>query len=98
MSDKTAVITALATFCTSAAWAQSAAPAHPSAPIYQVTVVERTVKAVNYQYRSGPPRIDFKAPVLLPKADGEASVEPKPARPEIDAKFAPLDPATRFGP
>jgi len=98
MSDKTAVITALATFCTSAAWAQSAAPAHPSAPIYQVTVVERTVKAVNYQYRSGPTRIDFKGTVLLPKADGEATVESKTGRTEIDAKFDHLDPATRFGP
>src|SRR5436305_13584220 len=97
MSDKTAVMTALATFCTSAAWAQSAAPAHPSAPIYQVTVVERTVKAVNYQYRTGPTRIDFRGTVLLPKAKGDAWVESKQGRTEIDAHFQNVTEPSRFG-
>src|SRR4051812_31260579 len=98
MIDKTAALAVLAIFGTSAAWAQSPSPARPSVPIYQVTVVERTVKAVNYQYRNGPTRIDFKGTVLLPKADGEATVESKTGRTEIDAKFDHLDPATRFGP
>jgi flagellar motor protein MotB len=66
-------------------------------PIYQVTVVERTVKAVNYQYRNGPTRIDFRGTVLLPHAKGEATVESKAGRTDIAAKFEKVQPATRFG-
>ena len=43
-----------------------------SVPLYRVTVVERTVKAVNYQYRNGPTLIDFRGTVLLPEAKGDA--------------------------
>jgi flagellar motor protein MotB len=83
---------------TSAAQAQNAPPQRPSVPIYQVTVVERTVKAVNYQYRSGPTRIDFQGTVLLPHSKGEATVESKSGRVEIAAEFDRLEAATRFGP
>jgi hypothetical protein len=31
-----------------------------SMPIYRVTVVARTMKAINYNHRSGPTRIDFR--------------------------------------
>ena len=34
----------------------------------------------------------------MPKADGEATVESKAGRVEIDAKFDHIEPATRFGP
>lgn len=67
------------------------------APIYRVTVVERTVKAVNYQYRSDPTLIDFRGTVLLPKAKGDAIVQSKQGRTEIDAKFENLTEPTRFG-
>src|SRR5438067_3355803 len=97
MSDKLRVATALAIFGTSAAWAQNAGAQRPPVPIYQVTVIERTVKAVNYQYRNGPTRIDFRGTVLLPHAKGDATVESKTARAEIAAKFERLEPATRFG-
>ena len=67
------------------------------APIYRVTVVERTVKAVNYQYRSDPTLIDFRGTVLLPKAKGEAIVQSKQGRTEIEAKFDSLLEPSRFG-
>jgi flagellar motor protein MotB len=67
-------------------------------PIYQVTVVERTVKAVNYQYRGLPTRVDFQGTVLLPHSKGEATVESKAGRVEISAEFDRLEAATRFGP
>ena len=67
------------------------------APIYSVTVVERTTKAVNYEYRSLPTRIDFRGTVLLPKARGEATVESKRGRTEIEAKIENLPAPTRFG-
>src|SRR6516225_5577864 len=46
-----------------AAWSQSV-------PIYQVTVIERSVKAVSYQYLGGQTQIDFAGTVLLPQAQG----------------------------
>lgn len=98
MSDKLSVLTILAIFSTSAAQAQTAAPQRGPVPIYQVTVVERTVKAVNYQYRSGPTKVDFQGTVLLPHSKGNATVESKAGRVEIAAELDRLEPATRFGP
>jgi flagellar motor protein MotB len=66
-------------------------------PIYRVTVVERNVDAVNYQYRSGPTMIDFRGTVLLSEAKGNATVESQRGHTEIDAKFEKLAAATRFG-
>src|ERR1700691_3988635 len=73
-------------------------PAKPQGvPIYKVTVTERTVKAINYQYRNGPTPIDFRGTVLLPEAKGDAVVESKAGRTEIDARVEHLLPPTRFG-
>src|SRR5579871_2513133 len=70
-----------------------------SGPLYRVTVVERTVKAVNYQYRSEEPTlIDFRGTVLLPQLKGEASVDARQGRTEIDAKLSGFTPPQRFGP
>jgi outer membrane protein OmpA-like peptidoglycan-associated protein len=68
-----------------------------SVPIYQVTVVERTVKAVNYKYRSDPTMIDFRGTVLLPKAKGEALVQSRQGRTEIETSFENLLEPQRFG-
>src|SRR5580658_4527392 len=68
-----------------------------TAPIFQVTVVERTTKAINYQYRSGPTMIDFRGTVLLPKAKGEAVVESKQGHSEVDVRFDNLLEPSRFG-
>jgi outer membrane protein OmpA-like peptidoglycan-associated protein len=72
-------------------------PHSGSVPIYNVQVVERTTKAVNYAYHGGPTKIDFRGTVLLPQAKGEATVESLRGRTEIDAKFDGLVPTTRFG-
>ncbi len=68
-----------------------------SAPIYHVTVVERTAKAVNYFYRSGPTKIDFRGTVLLPEAKGNATVESRQGRTDIDATFEHLKASQRYG-
>jgi outer membrane protein OmpA-like peptidoglycan-associated protein len=74
------------------------APAHPdTVPIYKVTVISRTVSAVNYQYRNGPTEIGFRGTVLLPEAKGGAIVESKAGRTEIDAHFEHLAAAQKFG-
>jgi outer membrane protein OmpA-like peptidoglycan-associated protein len=66
-------------------------------PIYRVTVISRTAKAVNYQHRSGATKIDFRGTELLPKARGEAKVESKQGYIEIEVEFDDLQPATRNG-
>ncbi len=97
MTSKMALIPTMGMLLTTAVWCQIAPADHPSVPIYRVTVVERTVKAVNYQYRSGPTPIDFRGTVLLPHSKGEAMVESKAGRTEIDAHFDRLEAPTRFG-
>ena len=76
---------------------QQAAPHSDAVPLYRVTVVERNVDAVNYQYLSGPTKIDFRGTVLLNKAKGNATVESKKGHTEIDAHFDGLVPPTKFG-
>ena len=46
-------------------------------PIYRITVVSRTARAVNYRHRSGATKVDFRGTELLPDARGEAKVESK---------------------
>jgi outer membrane protein OmpA-like peptidoglycan-associated protein len=83
------------TVCT----AQTDVPAQSGpAPIYRVTVVSRTLEAVNYEHRSGPTTIGFQGTVLLPQAKGDAIVESKRGRLEIHARFEHMAPPTRFGP
>lgn len=72
-------------------------PPENRTPIYQVTVVEHTMKAINYQYRSEPTLIDFRGTVLLPKVKGQATVESKQGRTEIDARFENLSTPQGFG-
>jgi outer membrane protein OmpA-like peptidoglycan-associated protein len=69
-----------------------------SVPIFRVTVVERTTKAINYRHRSGSTPIDFRGTSLMPDARGEAIVNSKQGRIEIDARMEHLSPATQYGP
>jgi flagellar motor protein MotB len=72
-------------------------PRDTFAPIYHVTVVERTIKAVNYFYRSGPTQIDFRGTVLLPEGKGLATVESRQGRTEIDVSFEHFKPSQQYG-
>jgi outer membrane protein OmpA-like peptidoglycan-associated protein len=67
-------------------------------PVFKVTVVERTTPAINYRHRSGSTPIDFQGTSLMPAAKGEASVNSRQGRIEIDARMEHLTPATQFGP
>ena len=75
----------------------AAKPAAGSTPIYRVTVTARTTKAVSYRHRSGATKVDFKGTDLLPSARGEARVESKQGRIEIDEDFEGLESATKYG-
>src|SRR5580692_3898089 len=68
-----------------------------SAPIYHVTVVERTIKAVNYLYRSGPTQIDFRGTVLMPEGKGVATVESRQGRTEIDVNLEHFKQSQQYG-
>src|ERR1019366_6041650 len=83
-------------FLTFSAAGQETTRQRAGVPIYNVTVIERTTKAINYD-RSGPTVIDFRGTVLMPEAKGEATVESKRGRTEIDVSVAHLAPPTRFG-
>src|SRR5438105_2783782 len=90
-------VAALGSLITSVIWCQNSPAQHGPVPIYQVTVIERSVRAVNYQYRSGPTKVDFRGTILLPHAKGEATVESKAGHVEVDAKFERAAAPQRFG-
>jgi outer membrane protein OmpA-like peptidoglycan-associated protein len=89
------------------AWAQAPQAPNPtqqltetgpgSVPIYRITVVARTTKAINYHHRSGSTNIGFHGTALMPAARGEAKVESKQGVIKIDAEMERLGPATAFG-
>jgi hypothetical protein len=68
-----------------------------AAPIYRVSVTARTVKAMNYQHRSGATKIDFRGTDLMPRAHGEAKVESKQGYIEIEVEFDNLQPSNKQG-
>src|ERR1043165_1799081 len=67
-------------------------------PIYRVTVVERSTRAINYRNRGGATKIDFQGTPLLPRSHGQAKVESKQGYIEIEVEFRELQPATAYGP
>jgi outer membrane protein OmpA-like peptidoglycan-associated protein len=71
-------------------------PVSPT-PIFRVTVVSRSVQAVNYEHRSGASKLDFAGTDLMPLANGEAKVNSRRGSIEIDAEFGDLQVPTTFG-
>jgi len=66
-------------------------------PVFRVNVVSRSTKAVDYRHRGGSTRVDLKGTDLMPRVDGEARVESKQGRLEINAKLSGLETANKFG-
>ncbi len=66
-------------------------------PMFRVTVISRSVQAVNYQHRSGSSKLDFAGTALMPSADGQAQVNSKRGSIEIDAEFGNLQKPSIFG-
>lgn len=69
---------------------QSSTPDH-------AVVIERTMKAISYQHRSGATKVDFRGTDLQPRSRGEAKVESKKGYMEIEVEFDDMQPATRYG-
>jgi outer membrane protein OmpA-like peptidoglycan-associated protein len=68
-----------------------------STPTFRVTVISRSVQAVNYEHRSGSSKLDFAGTSLMPGANGEARVNSKRGSISIDADFGNLQRPTTFG-
>jgi outer membrane protein OmpA-like peptidoglycan-associated protein len=66
-------------------------------PTFRVTVVSRSVQAVNYKHRGGASKLDFAGTSLMPEADGQAKVESKKGYIEIQVEFGNLQKPTTFG-
>jgi outer membrane protein OmpA-like peptidoglycan-associated protein len=66
-------------------------------PLFRVTVVSRTTKAINYRHRSGSTRVDFHGTALMPQANGEAKVESRQGDIRISVEAEKLMPASTFG-
>ena len=67
------------------------------APIYRITVVQRSLAAVNYGHRSLPTKVDFRGTVLAPEAHGSATIESKAGAVLVHAKFGALGSPAKFG-
>jgi len=67
-------------------------------PIFRVTVVSRTTKAINYHHRTGSTRIDFRGTELMPAARGEAEVQSQMGSTKIETRLEKMSPASQFGP
>ena len=73
------------------------APLVKKTPTFRVTVISRTIQAVNYHHRSGATKLGFKGTELMPAAHAEAKVESKKGYIEIEVEFHGLDAPTSFG-
>jgi len=76
----------------------TAREAPAAAPIYQVTVIPGTTRAINYRNLTGSTLIGFRGSVLTPQAKGSAKVQSRGGAMSVKAKFDHLEPASRFGP
>jgi outer membrane protein OmpA-like peptidoglycan-associated protein len=66
-------------------------------PTFRVTVISRSVQAVNYKHRSGSSKLDFAGTSLMPMANGVAEVNSKRGAIAIEAEFGDLQKPTTFG-
>ena len=66
-------------------------------PTFRVTVISRSVQAVNYKHRGGASKVDFAGTDLMPAANGQAKVESKKGYTEIEVEFGNLQKPTTFG-
>jgi outer membrane protein OmpA-like peptidoglycan-associated protein len=67
-------------------------------PIFRVTVVSRTTKAINYHHRTGTTHIDFRGTELMPAARGEAYVSSQMGSTKVETRLDKMTPASQFGP
>lgn len=99
MTKSLSAIPALAIVLAATPLARAASPADSTTnnPLYQVTVVSHTTKALNYGHQTGPTPIAFRGTVLMPDARGGATVNSKRGVVEVDAHFSHIGEPQRYG-
>ena len=80
--------------------AQQSAPVNTGQPmpIFRVTVVSRTTKAINYHHRTGTTHIAFRGTELMPPARGNASVQSQMGSTKVETELTHMSPASQYGP
>ena len=81
-----------------AGWSDGYVTPMDQTPVYRVNVVSRSVQAVNYRHRNGSTKIDFRGTSLMPDGSGEAKVDSKAGRLQINAEFKDVRNANYYGP
>ncbi|HET7209748.1 MAG TPA: OmpA family protein [Terriglobales bacterium] len=66
-------------------------------PTFRVTVISRTIQAVNYHHRSGATTLGFKGTELMPESHAQARVNSKKGYIAIEVEFHGLEKPTSFG-
>ncbi len=81
------------------AFAQNNSTVEPmsTTPTFRVTVISRSVQAVNYKHRSGSSKVDFAGTDLMPTANGVAEINSRRGSISIEAEFGDLQKPTTFG-
>lgn len=85
------VLVALAATTGLAAAAADVPAAKPAA-----APVSRVTKAINYS-RASSSKVDFRGTELMQQASGEAKVQSRTGRVDVEVRVSGLDPATKFG-
>ena len=75
-------------------------PGIADGPPYKITrnVVERCINVMDYRYRTGTTKLEFRPTALLPDAHGNIEVKDRHGRTEIDIKLEDLTPGSVLGP
>lgn len=94
---KTATFLLAALFCSAMSPAAQQKSNPPNERTYRVTMIPRSILAINYQNRTKTD-IGFQGSPLMPLAKGEAQVEGKGGRIAVNAEFRNLEPPAKFGP
>src|SRR3954454_1488067 len=67
-------------------------------PIFKVTVVSRTIEAVNYRFRGGETKVDFKGTAISPETEGKGEVSSKTGVVQAEVTLSKLPLPQKFGP
>jgi outer membrane protein OmpA-like peptidoglycan-associated protein len=77
--------------------AQNSVEPMETTPVFSTSVVSRTTRSVDYRHRGGSTKVDLRGTDLMPRAAGDAKVESKTGRLQIDANLRGLESPNNFG-
>jgi outer membrane protein OmpA-like peptidoglycan-associated protein len=76
---------------------QTIATPQGDTPMFRVTIVGRTIPAIDNRPRSGDTRVDFAGTALMARAKGRASIQGQKGYIRVDARFEDLGAPMQFG-